>query len=165
MQREVLTILRDKAASLKHIWEWSGDPGEARRWTGLRFIAREIRGDELAPELLNADHSLIESVRRAIKTLDQRGLIETAYIWYNPCDYDPDDKWLVEWDKKQQGPGLHCRLSDDEHAAVRCTKCIGPCPRGSDHDRYLLGQGNWPGLGCPKEREAMRLSVDGGVNT
>jgi len=156
MQREVLAILREQTASLKHTWSWSDDPAEAWRWAGLRRIASKIRGcgtDDLDPELLAADHSLVESVRRAIKTLEQRGLVETAYIWYDARRGDWSDKFLAEY----EGSVLHCRLSAGEHAAVRCDKCIGPCPR--HHVRYLLG--DWRST-CPS---AQGLSVDGTVNT
>jgi hypothetical protein len=112
-QRLVLEFLREETAALKHIWE-PGEPEQARRWHGLRKTARRVTGrDDLDPELYAADHSLIESVRRAIKTLEQRGLVEVAYIYGRPR-YDKDD----EWHEAVHGQGLHCRLSDEEYARV-----------------------------------------------
>jgi hypothetical protein len=119
MQLAVLAELREETARLKYIWDGDnppnkGDPQQARRWHGLRKIGSHISGRKLDPELLSADHSYVESVRRAIKSLEQRGLVEVAYLWYEDRSRNHDH----EWSALTNGPGLHCRLSDEEYARL-----------------------------------------------
>lgn len=120
MQQAVLAELRQRAASLKCTWaDWpAGRDEQARRWEGLRRIAGDIAGRKLDPELLTADHSLIESVRRAVKGLERRGMVETCHIWYDTRRSHDD-----EYAQLVHGSGLHCRLSSDEYGAVDPAAC------------------------------------------
>lgn len=150
MQRAVLDILREEAGRDHH-------HGVPRKPVGLRRLAKQIAGRDLNPELLNADHSLIESVRRAVKTLERRGVVETGHLWYDT--HNPDEKWLAEW----QGSGLHAQLTADEWEAVPCRLCtIGPCvgPVG----RLLVGSRH-PDYACRPDDPVGRLQAALGAGT
>jgi|SRR5450755_1912019 hypothetical protein len=94
-------------------------PGDDyRRWLGLRLVTvAALNGWQgIDPQLYRHHHALQESARRAIKSLERAGLVETQWIWADRHwdEFGNDRDGYGEWHGHLHGYGIHCRLSADE---------------------------------------------------